>query len=149
MSPELPLIKIVGVSAAGKSTLVAHLRQRGYNARSSSQEHSQTPDMWQRIRPPALLIYLHADLETQAVRRPDVPWDEAWLQTERERLAHARQHADLEIDTRDLGIEEVMQRVIAFLRAKQIDHAGYPLPPVPITGGSYTQEDPTDTQDQA
>jgi hypothetical protein len=136
MASTYPLIKIVGVSASGKSTLVDNLRQRGYNARPASQEHSQIPDMWQRIRPPALLIYLHIDLETQRQRRPDVPWSELWLQTEEHRLSHARQHADLVIDTRDLSAQEAAARVLAFLEVQGIEHAAHPLPKVPGTGGS-------------
>ncbi len=140
MSSDLPLIKVVGISAAGKSTLVQALRQQGYNARSASQEHSQTPDMWQRIRPPALLIYLHVDLATQQARRPDVAWNETWLEIEEERLAHARSHADLEVNTNSLTPQEVVGRVLAFLREKQIASADHPLPPAPGTGGSLRDE---------
>lgn len=132
----LPLIKIVGISASGKSTLVKNLRQRGYDARSVSQEHSQTPDMWQRIRPPARLIYLHIDLATQRERRPDVTWDEGWLRIEEERLAHARQHADLILDTRGLSAHEALLEALTYLQSQGIHHADHPLPPLPSTGGS-------------
>lgn len=142
---RLPLIKVVGVSAAGKSTLVEALRRLGYDARPASQEHSQIPDMWRRIRPPTVLIYLDADVETQRRRRPDVSWDEAWLAVERERLAHARAHADLYIDTRDKSKEQVLARVLAFLQAQGIAHADHPLPPLPRTGGSRPPPSPADT----
>lgn len=141
LESSLPLIKVVGISASGKSTLVNTLRQAGYNARPASQEHSQTPDMWQRIRPPAWLIYLDADLETQRERRPDVPWSEEWLHTEENRLEHARRHADLIIDTRDLLPAQTAQHVLEFLQGHQIRHADQPLPPVPGTGSSYRKDD--------
>ncbi len=127
---RLPLIKVVGVSAAGKSTLAAALRRRGYHARAAGQEHSQVPDMWRRIHPPDVLIYLDADLETQRARRPDVSWDERWLRVERARLAHARAHADLHVDTRGRSKAEVLEEVLAFLRARKVAHAEGPLPPL-------------------
>lgn len=135
----LPLIKIAGISASGKSTLVKNLRQYGYDARPVSQEHSQTPDMWRRIRPPALLIYLHIDLATQRERRPDVTWDEVWLQIEEERLTHARQHADLILDTRGLSAQEAFMEALTFLQSQGFEHANHPLPPLPGTGGSHAE----------
>jgi len=133
---SLPLIKVVGVSAAGKSTLVAGLRARGYNARPTSQEHSGTPDMWRRIRPPAVLIYLKIDLATQQERRPDVSWDSGWLATEEERLAHARQHADLILNTQGMTAEAVLAQVLAWLQEHPLAHTEHPLPPLPKTGSA-------------
>lgn len=138
MSSELPLIKVAGVSASGKSTLVDNLRSRGYNARPVSQEHSQVPDMWQRIRPPDVLIFLQIDLECQRQRRPDVSWDEGWLQTEEKRLEHAKRHADLVLDTRDLSPDEAAESVLAFLVERDIPTASQPLPPAPNTGSTWT-----------
>ncbi len=137
----LPLIKVVGISASGKSTLVSTLRQRGYNARPASQEHSQTPDMWQRIRPPAYLIYLHADLATQRERRPDVSWSEDWFDTEEARLHHARRYADLFVDTRGSAPAETAAHVLEFLQTTLIPHADHPLPPIPGTGSSHIRND--------
>jgi hypothetical protein len=134
---DLPLIKVVGVSAAGKSTLVQTLRQHGYNARAASQEHSQVPHMWQQIHPPQVLIYLYADLATQQERRPDVPWSEQWLRIEEERLVHAHSHADLFVDTRSLLPAETANQVLNYLQSQQIARANQPLPPVPATGSSH------------
>ena len=53
---ELPLIKVVGISASGKSTLVKALRQRGYRARPVSQEHSNVPSLWQQFEEPEIDI---------------------------------------------------------------------------------------------
>ena len=133
---SLPLIKVVGVSAAGKSTLVDGLRQRGYNARPASQEHSEIPEMWRKIRPPAVLIFLEIDLSTQHERRPDVSWNPGWLATEEKRLAHARQHADLTLHTRGMEAAEVLALALAWLEGREIDRADHPLPPIPKTGSA-------------
>lgn len=132
----LPLIKVVGVSAAGKSTLVAGLREGGYNARPASQEHSDTPEMWRKIRPPALLIYLEIDLATQRERRPDVSWSGAWLAVEKRRLAHARQHADLVLNTCGMAAAEVLAQVVAWLEEAGAERADAPLPTLPRTGSA-------------
>lgn len=131
---KLPLIKVVGISASGKSTLVAGLRAAGYYARPVSQEHSHLPDLWQQFDRTALLIYLDTDLENQQRRRPDVAWDLAGLQVERERLAHAQAHADLHINTATLAPEKVLEIALAFLQHKNIRHAEQSLPPVAATG---------------
>lgn len=137
---NLDLVKIVGVSAAGKSTLVAGLRELGYNARPVAQEHSQVPDMWKRIRPPNWLIFLDADLTAQGERRPDVSWDEPWRRTELERLAHARLHADLVIDTSFLSAENVLKQSVDFLRVSRVQAATGPLAELPRTGSVWHQD---------
>ena len=131
------LVKIVGVSAAGKSTLVAGLRRLGYNARPVAQEHSEVPDMWQRIRPPRWLIFLDADLPAQGARRPDVSWSEPWRRTELLRLKHARGHADLLIDTSSLTPESVLQQTVTFLRVNRVQPAPAPLSELPRTGSVW------------
>ncbi|MDE0199372.1 MAG: hypothetical protein OXK78_14320 [Caldilineaceae bacterium] len=136
---KLDLVKIVGVSAAGKSTLVAGLRRLGYNARPVAQEHSQVPDMWQRIRPPNWLIFLDADLAAQGERRPDVSWDEPWRRTELKRLSHARTHADLVIDTSLLSPECVLDQTVSFLRVSSVEAARGPLAELPRTGSVWHQ----------
>ena len=137
---KLDLVKIAGVSAAGKSTLVAGLRRLGFNARPVAQEHSQVPDMWQRIRPPNWLIFLDADLTAQGERRPDVSWDEPWRLTELERLAHARTHADLVIDTSLISPENVLQQAVDFLRVSSVEAASEPLAELPRTGSVWHQD---------
>ena len=137
---NLDLVKIVGVSAAGKSTLVAGLRELGYNARPAAQEHSQVPDMWQRIRPPNWLIFLDADLTAQGERRPDVSWNEPWRRTELNRLAHARSHADLVIDTSFLTPINVLNQAVDFLRVSSAQAAPGPLTALPRTGSVWRQD---------
>ena len=133
------LVKIVGVSAAGKSTLVAGLRRLGFNARPVAQEHSQVPDMWQQIRPPRLLVFLDADLPAQGARRPDVSWNEPWRRTELQRLEHARGHADLVIDTSILTPKNVLEQAVDFLRKRKVQPAPGPLPELPRSGSVWHQ----------
>ncbi|MCB0062014.1 MAG: hypothetical protein KDE19_07860 [Caldilineaceae bacterium] len=142
---DLPLIKVVGISAGGKSTLVRALRQRGYQARPVSQEHSNVPTLWEQFDRPRLLLYLDIDLETQRARRPDVTWNKEWLVEERERLAHARDHADLIIDARHQSPEAVLQIALTFLQNKQIRHAPEPLPPIAPTGSALPPKAATNT----
>jgi RNase adaptor protein for sRNA GlmZ degradation len=132
----LPVIKIVGVSAAGKSTLVRALRERGYDARAVSQEHSHMGDLWKLNEIPRVLIYLDNDLEGQRRRRPDVSWDESHLAEERDRLQEAYAAADLRLNTATLAAADVLAMALAFLRAQDIRHAPEPLPPAPATGAS-------------
>ena len=133
-TPELPLVKIVGVSASGKSTLVQALRVRGYNARPVSQEHSNVPDLWQQFDKPRVLILLDVTLDAQRQRRPDVTWTRAWHFTELNRLHHARSRADLQVNTSDLTPAQVLEIVLVFLEHAGIAHGDAPLPPLSATG---------------
>lgn len=116
MREKLPLIKVVGISASGKSTLVAALRAAGWNARAVSQEHSDVSDLWKQFGFPQILIYLDNDLEGQRSRRPDVMWSADNLALERARLQHAYEHADLRLNTANLTRKQVQELVIAFLQ---------------------------------
>lgn len=113
-----PLIGIVGPCAAGKSTLISGLTRHGFNARHIAQEHSYVPDMWQRLTQPDILIYLDVAYPTTLIRR-QTNWNENEYQEQVRRLAHARQHADLAIDTTLLGIDEVLAAALDFLSKKQ------------------------------
>jgi deoxyadenosine/deoxycytidine kinase len=104
----------VGPCAAGKSTLVQALRARGYNAREVVQEHSFVPTMWQRITQPDLLIYLDVSAEVALQRRPIDAGPEWWDEMAR-RLHHAREHADLAIDTDDLTPLQVLDQALDFV----------------------------------
>ncbi len=109
-----PLIAIVGPCAAGKSTLVQALQARDFNAREVVQEHSYVPTMWQRITQPDLLIYLDVSWEIAHRRRPTDADARRWDEQTR-RLRHARQHADLYIDTDELTPAQVLEQALAFL----------------------------------
>jgi deoxyadenosine/deoxycytidine kinase len=109
-------IKIVGPCASGKSVLAAHLRALGYDAQSAAQDHSYVPDMWQRINPPDLLIYLDVSLpEAHRRGRKGRGWDQAYLDEQHYRLRHARAHCDLYLDTDTLTEGGVLGEVVAFL----------------------------------
>lgn len=108
------LIAVVGPCAAGKTTLIEGLKKRGHNARHIAQEHSFAPSMWQRITKPAILIYLDVSYENSLKRRK-MDWTESDYLEELRRLSHARQHADLYIDTNPLAAEQVLSQVLTFL----------------------------------
>lgn len=112
---KCPLIAVVGPCTSGKSTLVRALRARGYNAREVVQEHSYVPTMWQRITQPDLLIYLDVSWEISQQRRP-VDTGADWWDELAQRLHHARQHADLYIHTDPLTPQDVLDRVLIFLK---------------------------------
>ena len=110
-------VVVVGPDAAGKSTLVLRLRQDGFDARSCAQDHSYVPDMWQKLSRPRFLIFLDASLEAIAQRR-DISWGQDRLDALQGRLAHAREHCDLYVNTDEMTPEEVTERVkLALLAA--------------------------------
>ncbi len=115
-------IGLVGPCAAGKSTLARRLKDLGYQVRHIAQEHSYVPDMWQRLSRPDVLIYLDVSFPVSMARRP-LPWREEEFEEQKRRLHHARTHADLVIPTDDLTPEEVLNRVVEYLRQQ-----GYPPP---------------------
>ena len=108
------LIGIVGPCAAGKTTLMMGLKDLGYRARAIAQEHSFAPAMWQRITKPDILVYLHVSYENTILRR-QLDWTQQEYAEQLYRLRHARQNADLFIDTNPLTILEVVETVINFL----------------------------------
>jgi len=107
-------VAVVGPCAAGKSTLVAALRERGYNAHHVAQEHSFVPEMWQEMTHPDVLVYLNASYETIRGRR-QLDWTEADYAEQQRRLSHARQNAGLCLSTDGLTPEEMIARVLEFL----------------------------------
>lgn len=130
-------IKIVGPCASGKSELAARLRALGYEACSAAQDHSYVPDMWQRINPPDLLIYLDVTLETAHQRgRIGSGWDQSYLDDQHDRLRHARAHCDLYLPTDGLTEEEVLAETLRFLRRAAPSAA----PPSPAEGLPTTEE---------
>ena len=118
---KYPLIAVVGPCASGKTLLVQALRAQGYNAREVAQEHSYVPTMWQRITQPDLLVYLDNSWEIARQRRPTDAGADWWAELA-QRLHHARQHADLYINTDELTPQEVLERALAFLKSS-------PFPP--------------------
>lgn len=96
--------------------LAARLRELGYDAYTAAQDHSYVPDMWQRLNPPDLLVYLDVTLEAAWQRgRSGAGWDQEYLDEQHHRLRHARVHCDLYVPTSDLSQEDVLAEVLAFL----------------------------------
>ena len=112
------VIGLVGVCASGKTTLGARLRVYGYKIKHIAQEHSFVKDMWKRIANPDLLVFLDVSFET-AMQRRRLDWNPADYAEQQRRLEHARQNADLYIQTDDLTPAEVEAKVIAFLEDVQ------------------------------
>jgi cytidylate kinase len=109
-----PLIGIVGPCGSGKSTLLDGLEKHGYTCRHIAQEHSYVQDMWQLITQPEFLVYLHASFPVSTARAK-LDWQEKDYDEELRRLAHARDHADLSIETDELTPQEVLQKALDFL----------------------------------
>lgn len=115
MTGRDPLVAVVGPCGSGKSTLVAALHARGVGAREVAQEHSYVPSMWRRITVPTCLVYLEVS-RAVAQQRMGRSLPRGWWEETRERLAHARSHADLTLDTDALDPGAVLERVLAFLQ---------------------------------
>lgn len=109
-------ISVVGPCASGKSTLTQALRQAGYAVRQPAQEHSYVPAMWHRLTRPDVLIFLDVDYAAVYRRRPRGGGGPERLEEQHRRLAHARQHCDLYVDTSQLTPDEVQDRVFEFLQ---------------------------------
>lgn len=107
-------IGVVGVCASGKSTLIKEMEAQGYNMRHIAQEHSYVKDMWKRISNPDVLIYLDASFEVTLARRK-FDWQEKDYIEQQRRLRHAREHADLYINTDQLTPDEVREKVKLFV----------------------------------
>ncbi len=108
-------ISIVGPCAAGKSSLARNLQSLGYDAHDCAQEHSDVQTMWQRIARPDLLIYLDVSLASLRARL-HVDWEPIFLEMQKQRLAHARTHADFYLHTDGLTQGQVRDAVAEFLR---------------------------------
>jgi hypothetical protein len=114
----VPRVAVVGPCAAGKSTLVAALRERGYDAHAVGQEHSGVPYLW-RLGEPDLLIFLDVDIPTTG-RRRNSAWPADLYETQQARLANAREHAALYLDTSPLTAREVAESAVAFVLAQVV-----------------------------
>jgi cytidylate kinase len=108
------IVGIVGPCGAGKTTLIKSLNPGEIILRHIAQEHSYVPDMWKRITNPDVLIFLDVSYPV-TITRKQLNWTLSEYQNEQNRLAHARSHADLYIDTTDMTITEVVEKVTGFL----------------------------------
>ena len=107
-------IAVVGVCASGKTTLVAGLKAAGFDAYNVAQEHSGIHDFWAK-RHPDILVMIDATMPAIHKRRV-VYWDESRLEVQHKRLADARAHADLYIQTDQYNAQQVRDKVINFIQ---------------------------------
>lgn len=121
-------IVILGVCAAGKSTLAHRLRERGLFARTVAQEHSAIPELWRWSGAPTT-VYLHATYQAVKRRRAS-RMSESSYEEQLHRLRSARADATVRVDTSDLSADEVFEIVSEQLSAKQPapDEKGKPRP---------------------
>ena len=114
-------IVIVGPCAAGKTTLVRGLWAQGFaNARVVAQEHSGVLDLWKMRGRPDVLIYLDAKLDTIAARQQRSDWTTDYLAEQQRRLQSARAACDVYLPTDDLTIEEVLNRIVEYVRRDKV-----------------------------
>ncbi len=110
------VIGVVGPCGAGKSSLVAGLKTEGILVRHIAQEHSYVPDMWKRLTNPDILIYLEVSYENTILRRK-LDWTYTEYTEQLHRLHHAREHANLYIDTNPLTYAEVLTTALRFIKS--------------------------------
>jgi len=115
--PPSPLIGIVGPCGSGKSTLIAGLEKHGYRCRHIAQEHSYVKHMWQVITNPDILIFLQCSFENSTTRRK-LNWVLADYEEQQRRLSHARQYADLILDTDILDAEGILAQALDYLKKR-------------------------------
>lgn len=106
-------IVVVGPCAAGKTTLVAALVERGYDAYVVAQEHSIVRDLWNR-RDPDIVVALDIELEVLRQRRSPT-WSAAIYALQRERLGPAFAAAHLRIDTGVHDIDTALRMTLDLL----------------------------------
>jgi len=109
------LIGVVGPCGSGKSTLIAELEKHGYRCRHIAQEHSYVPTMWKVITNPDILLFLDCSFENSTSRRK-LNWQPADHEEQLRRLAHAREHADLIIDTNSIPAKGVLSHTLEYLK---------------------------------
>jgi hypothetical protein len=113
-----PFVAIVGVCAAGKSTLMQGLNRIGIKAVSVPQEHSVVRRLWERLHPESnVLVVLDAEHATTKRRRPLITYGPERLEEQRRRLAPALAEADLYVATDDLDVDQVRELVAEWVGA--------------------------------
>lgn len=115
LQPRKIRVTVVGPCASGKTSLVERLRNAGYDAWVTGQEHSAVADLWNHRQPDAL-IALVTDLETIRLRR-GVRWSEVIYAAQIERLQRAYSVAGLIIDTSASSEEETATLALTYLAA--------------------------------
>lgn len=112
--PDPRRVVVVGPCASGKSTLVRALKELGYDARVSGQEHSEIAQLWRRSRPD-VLIALTVDIATVLARRGQT-WPPWLLELQLARLQSAIAAADLSIDSSRNTVDEMVTMAETYLK---------------------------------
>jgi thymidylate kinase len=112
-------IGVVGPCSAGKTTLINTVKKYGFNIHHIAQEHSHVQDMWQQLDKPDVLIYLDVTYNVSMKRRP-LNMTREDFSDQIKRLEHARQHANLYINTTVLTPEDVLNQVLQYLEGHGI-----------------------------
>lgn len=110
-----PLIGVVGVCASGKSTLIKALSAQGYRCRHIAQEHSYVKDMWRRLTNPDILIYLEVSYE-KTLERKSLNWTRPEYEVQVQRLHHARENADIRIQTDPLTPSDLLATALVEIK---------------------------------
>jgi hypothetical protein len=108
------VIGVVGVCGSGKTELVQRLRTRRFQVKHIAQEHSFVSDMWQRFSKPNILVYLIVSYP-ETLRRKKFDWSEKDYNEQIRRVQHARQHADIVVNTDDFTPDGVCEYVLGQL----------------------------------
>ncbi len=108
-------VAVVGPCASGKTTLVEGLREHGFDAWVTAQEHSAVPQLWNHLEPDAL-IALNIDLKTLRQRRGE-HWPSAVFDSQQLRLQNAYDHAGLTLDTGRHSADEVLASSVQYLKS--------------------------------
>lgn len=103
-------VAVVGGCASGKSTIAERLRDLGYDAYVVGQEHSEIEDLWRR-QSPDRVVFLETSLEAVRQRR-DRYWPEWLFHRQVKRLAWARKHADVIVNTEETSEEDAMEAIL-------------------------------------
>src|SRR4030067_74207 len=108
------IIGVVGPCGAGKTTLIHGLRANGYQAKHIAQEHSYVSQMWKRLTNPDILIYLDVSYPL-SIQRRNLDWTFSEYSEQLRRLEHARENANLYLNTDNLTPQEILQHIKAFI----------------------------------
>lgn len=108
-------VVVVGPCAAGKTTLVDALKERGYDAFVVAQEHSIVRDLWKR-RNPDVMIALDLGLDVVRQRRSPT-WSSEVYAAQHDRLREAFSAADLLIDTGENDFNTALRMSLELLES--------------------------------
>jgi deoxyadenosine/deoxycytidine kinase len=105
-------VGVVGTCGTGKSELVTRLVNHGFDAHHIAQEHSFNPQMWRLVTNPDLLVYLQVSYN-ETLKRKNFDFSLKDYNEQLDRLEHAKNHADIKIDTTNLNPDEVFEQIMA------------------------------------